>query len=55
MLPLPGLIAVVIWTAIVIVIKLILQKSYVPYSLILFNAVVEMILVIAVLHNAGSL
>jgi hypothetical protein len=54
-LPLPGLISVVLWTAIVVAIKLLLHKNYVPYSLILFNAIVEFILVIAVLSSAGSL
>ena len=39
-LPLPGLISVLLWTIIVVAIKLILHKNYVPYSLILFNSVV---------------
>lgn len=55
MLPLPGLIAVVLWTLIVVVIKLILQKNYIPYSLLIFNSVVQLILVIATLASSPNL
>jgi len=51
----PGLLVVVLWTGIAIAIKVILQKSYLPYSMILFNSIVEFILVIAVIANAGDL
>jgi hypothetical protein len=38
----------------VVVIKLIMHKNYLPYSMILFNAVVELVLVIATLASAGD-
>ena len=51
-LPLPGLIALVVWTIIVVAIKLIIGKNYLPYSLILFSSVAEFVLVIVVLSQA---
>lgn len=54
-LPLPGLISVVIWAAIVVGIKLLLHKNYLPYSLILCSAVVELVLAIAVVGSAPNL
>lgn len=55
MLPLPGLIVVVLWTLIVVVIKLILHKNYIPYSMLIFNSVVQLILVIATLASSPNL
>lgn len=54
-LPLPGLITVLVWTAIAVAIKLILHKNYLPYSMILFNSVVELVLVIAVIASSPDL
>lgn len=54
-LPLPGLIAVVLWTAIAVAIRLLLKQNYLPYSLILFTAVVQFWLVIAMLASAPNL
>ena len=37
-----------------VIIKLVLQKSYVPYSVIIGSSVIEFVLVIATLSNAGD-
>jgi hypothetical protein len=44
-----------VWAIIVVIIKLVLHKSYVPYSLIIGSSVIEFVLVIATLSNAGDL
>jgi len=54
-IPLPGLISLFIWTVIVIIIKLVMHKSYVPYSLILASSVIEFVLVIATLANSTDI
>lgn len=53
-LPLPGLISLALWVAIVLVIHFISHKNYIPYSLILFSSVVEFILILAVLSTVNS-
>lgn len=45
-LPLPGFIVVGVWTAIVVVIKLLMTKLYVPYSLLFSFCLAEFGLVI---------
>lgn len=54
-IPLPGFISIFVWTIIVVVIKLVLQKSYVPYSVIIGSSVIEFVLIIAALSNATDL
>ena len=53
--PLPGLISVFVWTAIVVIIKLVMHKAYVPYSLIMGSSVIQFVLIIATIANAADL
>ena len=54
-LPMPGLLSVVVWTAIVVIIYFVLHTNYIPYSMMLFNSVIQLILVIVVLSQATPL
>jgi hypothetical protein len=54
-LPLPGLISVALWAVVVLVIKFIMQKNYLPYSLILFTGVVQLVLVIATIASSPDI
>lgn len=46
-LPLPGLLSTVGWCILIIVVKLILKKLYIPYSLMYGLCLIELIIIIA--------
>lgn len=56
-LPVPGVLAVAVWVAVVVIVKLALGKAYVPYSILMFSALVEIaqvIILIAVLASSDA-
>jgi hypothetical protein len=53
-LPAPGSLAVVVWVALVVVVKLLLKKLYAPYSLMLGVCLAEFGLVLASLSVVGQ-
>jgi hypothetical protein len=53
-LPVPGTLAIAVWIVLVIVIKLILKKLYLPYSMMIGMCMVELVLVIACLSVTNN-
>jgi hypothetical protein len=53
-MPLPGLISLVVWLGISVVIHLLYHKNYLPYSVMLLSAVIQFVLILALLSSTQT-
>jgi phosphate starvation-inducible membrane PsiE len=50
----PGLLTFVVWLGIVMIVKLIIKQNYIPYSLIFFSAIIQLVLIFAMMSSVNA-
>lgn len=53
-LPLPGMITLVVWSAIVLILRLFQNKNFIPYSIMMISAIIEFILLLGLVSSVQS-